>query len=236
MNHLITGAQDATHLGLRFSDASGCFITFEGVDGSGKTTQVGMLCDHLRSAGYEVVRTREPGGSPGAEEIRGLLLNGSSDRWSDETELLLFTAARRDHLEKLVLPALERGAVVVCDRFADTTRAFQGARGGALAGLVERLHDAVIGVDPGLTILLDIDPDTALERALERSADGVETRMESKGLGLQRRAREVLLELSRRESRICLIEADRDPRAVSMDVVNAVERHLAHAGPGCGMI
>lgn len=234
-NSLIDQA-GATHLGFRFAEASGRFITFEGVDGCGKTTQVGMLCDHLRETGHEVVRTREPGGSAGAEEIRGLLLNGSVDRWSDEAELLLFTAARRDHLEKLVLPALERGAVVVCDRFADTTRAFQGARGGALAGLVDLLHDAVIGVDPDLTILLDIDPETALHRALARSPGGAETRMEGKGLALQTRAREILLQLADEESRFCRIEADRDPGVVAREVASAVERHFTLASPSCEML
>ena len=227
--------EGAAHLGVRFAEASGCFITFEGVDGSGKSTQVGLLCDHLKDAGHEVVRTREPGGSPGAEEIRGLLLNGAVDRWSEQTELLLFTAARRDHLEKLILPALERGAVVVCDRFADTTRAYQGARGGALPALVELLHDAVIGIEPDLTILMDIDPEKALQRALARSADGAETRMEGKGLDFQKKARAILLGLASQHGRFCRIDADRDLQIVGEEVAQAVDHHLRQEGPVYGM-
>ena len=106
--------------------APGLFLSFEGIDGSGKSTQARMLADHLSNQGREVVLTREPGGSNGAEEIRRLVLEGDPDRWSATTELLLFTAARRDHLERLIRPAVARGAVVICDRFADSTRVYQG--------------------------------------------------------------------------------------------------------------
>ena len=103
---------------------TGLFISFEGIDGSGKSTQVARLADHLRAQGRDVVLTREPGGSTGAEEIRALVLQGDPDRWSAETELLLFTAARRDHLERLIRPALAEGKIVICDRFADSTRMY----------------------------------------------------------------------------------------------------------------
>ncbi|WP_372604245.1 dTMP kinase, partial [Actibacterium sp.] len=116
--------------------ARGIFLTFEGVDGSGKSTQARALADYLRSMGREVVLTREPGGAPGAEDIRALVLQGDPDRWSAETELLLFTAARRDHLEKTIEPALAAGAVVICDRFADSTRVYQGVTRGDLRGKV----------------------------------------------------------------------------------------------------
>ena len=112
---------------------AGLFLTLEGIDGSGKTTQGRLLAERLRGQGREVVLTREPGGSPGAEEIRRLVLEGAADRWSAETEILLFTAARRDHVEKTIRPALDRGAVVICDRFADSTRIFQGITRGVLA-------------------------------------------------------------------------------------------------------
>src|SRR6056297_1264448 len=138
------------------------FITFEGIDGSGKSTQARLLADRLPDA----VLTREPGGSPGAEEIRRLLLTGDTDRWSAETEILLFTAARRDHLERTIAPALASGRDVVTDRFADSTRVYQGATRGDLRALVDTIHDAAIGGEPDLTLVLDMDPAVALERGL----------------------------------------------------------------------
>lgn len=218
-------------LRTRKSAAVGTFITFEGIDGCGKSTQVSRLCEALARSGHDVVRTREPGGSPGAEEIRALLLNGSVERWSLATELLLFTAARRDHLEKVILPALERGATVVCDRFADTTRAYQGALGGDMPALVEHLHDAVIGLEPDLTILLDIKPDIALRRALARSPDGVETRMEGKGLEFQKRAREIYLEMARAQKRFLCLDADGSVDDVAYSVLEGVQGRLTVADP-----
>ena len=140
------------------------FISLEGIDGSGKSTQARMLADALRAEGREVVLTREPGGSPGAEEIRRLLVDGRADRWSAETELLLFTAARRDHLERTVRPALDRGAWVVTDRFADSTRVYQGATRGDLRDRVDALHRLMIGVEPDRTLVIDLDPAEALAR------------------------------------------------------------------------
>ncbi len=150
------------------SEPQGLFVSFEGVDGSGKSTQARLLAERLRARGREVVLTREPGGSPGAEEIRRLVLTGDRARWSPETEILLFTAARRDHLERTIRPALARGAVVVTDRFADSTRLYQGATRGDLRGLVDRLHDLLIGTEPDLTFVIDMDPERALARSLRR--------------------------------------------------------------------
>ena len=144
---------------------AGLFVSFEGIDGSGKSTQARRLAERLRAEGHDVQQTREPGGSPGAEEIRRLVLEGDPDRWSAETEILLFTAARRDHLEKTIRPALARGAVVICDRFADSTRIFQGITRGDLTETVDRLHDLMIGLEPDLTLLVDLDPATGLARA-----------------------------------------------------------------------
>lgn len=142
------------------------FITFEGGDGTGKTTQIAMLSEALRAAGRDVVVTREPGGSQGAEEIRSLVLQGASDRWSPETELLLFTAARRDHMEKVVWPALSDGKIVISDRFVDTTRVFQGMDSPDMAAKVEELHTMMIGgFTPDRTIILDVNPEEALGRA-----------------------------------------------------------------------
>ncbi|MBP1806365.1 dTMP kinase [Rubellimicrobium aerolatum] len=150
------------------TDGPGLFVSFEGIDGSGKSTQARLLAETLRATGREVVLTREPGGSPGAEEIRRLVLTGDRARWSPETEILLFTAARRDHLERTIRPALERGAIVVTDRFADSTRLYQGATRGDLRAVVDHLHDLMIGTEPDLTLLIDMDPARALARSLAR--------------------------------------------------------------------
>ncbi len=141
--------------------APGRFITFEGIDGSGKSTQARLLAERLSEAHTDVVLTREPGGSAGAEEIRRLLVDGDPDRWSPQTEILLFTAARRDHLEKPIRPALEAGRTVICDRFADSTRVYQGAARADLRELVDRLHEMTIGREPDLTFMIDIDPAVA---------------------------------------------------------------------------
>ena len=130
------------------------FLTFEGIDGSGKSTQAQLLANALTAQGHDVRLTREPGGSPGAEEIRDLLVQGDPGRWSPETEILLFTAARRDHLERLVTPAIEEGAIVISDRFADSTRVYQGATRGDLRDVVDRLHALMIGREPDLTFIL----------------------------------------------------------------------------------
>src|SRR6056297_1594446 len=142
----------------------GQFITFEGIDGSGKSTQARHLAETLRARGEDVVLTREPGGSPGAEDIRRLLVEGDPDRWSPETEILLFSAARRDHLETTILPALDQGRDVITDRFADSTRVYQGATRGDLRALVDDIHARVIGIEPHLTLILDMDPQVALSR------------------------------------------------------------------------
>ncbi len=160
--------------------AAGRFLSFEGVDGSGKSTQARLLADALRKVGHAVTLTREPGGSPGAEEIRRLVLEGAPSRWSPETEILLFTAARRDHLEKTIRPALARGDVVITDRFADSTRMYQGISRGDLAVVVDQLHDLMIGVEPDLTFLIDMAPKKALERSLKRLADEQSTFARSK--------------------------------------------------------
>jgi len=147
---------------------AGLFITFEGIDGSGKSTQARMLAESLGSAGHAVRSTREPGGSPGAEEIRRLVLEGDPERWSAETEILLFTAARRDHLERVIEPALAADEVVVCDRFADSTRMYQGLRAPGLRETVDALHRLMIGREPDLTFIIDMDPAKGHARAKGR--------------------------------------------------------------------
>jgi len=205
--------------------SQGRFISFEGIDGSGKSTQARLLADGLRAQGYDVVLTREPGGSPGAEEIRALVLQGDPDRWSAETEILLFTAARRDHLERTIQPALNAGKIVICDRFADSTRMYQGLRSGDLRGLVDKLHSLMIGREPDLTLLFDMDPDVSHTRAVDRAS--VDSRFEEFGAGLQRQMRSGFLGLARAEpDRFRVIDAARSKEAIAADALETVLSHL----------
>ncbi len=204
----------------------GLFVTFEGIDGSGKSTQAGLLVEHLKSAGLDVLRTREPGGSPGAEEIRSLVLEGEPDRWSAETEILLFTAARRDHLEKTINPALAAGKVVICDRFADSTRVYQGITRGDLRPMVDQLHTLMIGREPDLTFIIDMDPGTGLNRALSRQTS--EERFEGFGEEMQRKMRTGFLELANEFSDRCVVvDGNRDIQSVADEVAALALARLA---------
>lgn len=201
----------------------GVFITFEGIDGSGKSTQARRLAEALRSDGREVVLTREPGGSPGAEAIRRLLVEGDPERWSAETEILLFTAARRDHLERTIRPALARGAVVISDRFADSTRVYQGTARGDLGTLVDELHSRLIGIEPDMTFIIDMDPALALSRGLARRSG--EDRFEDMGEQFQSRLRDGFLALARRFPDRCrVIDGAADPEAVAARVLALARR------------
>ena len=202
------------------------FLSFEGIDGSGKSTQARTLAETLRGLGHNVCLTREPGGSKGAEEIRRLVLEGEADRWSTETELLLFTAARRDHLEKTIRPALARGEVVITDRFADSSRIYQGLTRGELRQTVDRLHDLMIGAEPDLTLLIDIDPALGLARATARA--GTEMRFEDMGLAVQEKARTGFLALAvAHPKRFRVIDGARPADEVAFDVMTAVMIHLS---------
>jgi dTMP kinase len=199
----------------------GLFLSFEGIDGSGKSTQARLLEDHLRAQGRDVVLTREPGGSAGAEEIRALVLQGDPDRWSAETEILLFTAARRDHMERTILPALAEGKIVICDRFADSTRMYQGHSRGDLRAVVDQLHTLMIPWDPDRTILIDMDPTVGLARA--KSRNSVEERFEDFGISLQQQMRDGFLALSREfDTRFCVINGMQGIDAVQSDVIAAI--------------
>jgi dTMP kinase len=201
---------------------TGRLITFEGIDGSGKSTQARLLHDHLTAKGQDAILTREPGGAPGAEDIRRLLVEGDPDRWSPETEILLFTAARRDHLERTIEPALKRGTTVISDRFADSTRVYQGAARGDLRDLVDRLHDAVIAREPDLTFVIDMDPDTALARGLARNSG--EDRFEDMGAAFQHKLRAGFLALAKSNPDRChLIDGNRTPEAVAQDVATIAD-------------
>ena len=195
----------------------GAFISFEGIDGSGKSTQARVLFDALVAAGIPAHLTREPGGSAGAEDIRALVLNGAADRWSPETELLLFTAARRDHLEKTIRPRLAAGEVVICDRFADSTRIYQGLTRGDLRASVDALHALMIGIEPDLTVLIDLPAEAGLARATARA--GAEMRFEGMGLEVQSRARNGFLALSARHpARFRVIDGHRPEAEVAAEV------------------
>lgn len=206
--------------------SKGLFLTFEGIDGSGKSTQCKLLAEALRKEGREVVLTREPGGSPGAEEIRRLVLEGDPDRWSAETELLLFTAARRDHLERTIEPALAAGKVVICDRFADSTRMYQGLSRGNLRAAVDQLHALMIKREPDLTLLIDMDPETGLSRAKGRQ--GTEERFEDFGLELQQKMRSGFLALADEfAGRFRIINGARSVDEVAADVLARTQEALA---------
>ena len=205
--------------------ATGVFISFEGIDGAGKSTQIQRLAAHLRDQGHEVVTTREPGGSVGAEEIRALLVTGATGRWSPETEILLFTAARQDHLENTIRPALAEGKIVLCDRFADSTRIYQGVARGDLRGLVDRLHAEVINQEPDLTLILDMDPAVGLARADARADN--EDRFEGMGQDFQTRLRAGFLALAEAEPARCtIVDASQTADAVAEDIAALVEARL----------
>lgn len=201
------------------------FITLEGVDGSGKSTQAKLLKEALEAEGHSVLLTREPGGSPGAEEIRSLVLEGEPDRWSAETEILLFTAARRDHLERTILPALAAGTIVICDRFVDSTRVYQGLTRGDLRDVVDKLHALMIGREADLTLLFDMDPKLGLARAKARQTS--EERFEDMGLEMQIAMRQGFLALAEgAPERFAVIDAGRDIEAIAADTLAAVRAAL----------
>ncbi|WP_332660842.1 dTMP kinase [Brevundimonas sp.] len=204
----------------------GRFITFEGGEGTGKSTQVARLVERLRARALEVVQTREPGGSPGAEDIRNIALNGDAGRWSPMTETLLMFAARSDHLERTIRPALEAGRWVVCDRFADSSRAYQGAGGGTPAAFIETLDAAIVGgTQPDLTLVFDLPVSVGLERAFGRGL--FETRFESKGLEFHERLRRGFLDIAASHPERCVvIDAEGDQDAVEARVWAAIEARL----------
>ena len=205
---------------------NGYFISFEGIDGSGKSTQIQKLSKFLETLGFDVIITREPGGSIGGEEIRNLLLQGDVDRWSAETEILLFTAARRDHLERIILPALEHGKVVICDRFTDSTRMYQGMRGPNLRSLVDMLNEKIINCDPDLTIIIDINPQISLMRAKSRKT--VEERFEDFGVEMQLKMRQGFIELAREFSkRIEVVDGQQSVENLARDICTIVKARLS---------
>lgn len=202
----------------------GRFITFEGGEGAGKTTQAKMLCEALEAAGIETLLTREPGGTFGAEAIRNLVLEGTSDRWSGMTELLLMYAARLDHVEKLIKPALERGVWVVSDRFSDSSLAYQGYARGLGPDKVKALHEAVMdGFEPDLTILFDIDPILAQKRVETRGEDL--SRFDSESIGFHNKLRDAFLDIAEANAeRIFTVDAAASRDGVQTRILFAVSQ------------
>jgi dTMP kinase len=209
------------------ADHTDLFITFEGGEGSGKSTQVKLLAQTLRSAGRKVVETREPGGTPSAEAVRALLVTGAPKRWSAEAEALLNYAARDSHLEGVIRPALARGDIVISDRFMDSTRAYQGYAGGCDLTLIDVLERTIVGkTRPLFTFVFDLDPTVGLARAAARGS-AVEDRYERKGLAFHERLREGFRAIAAAEPHRCrLVDADRSVETIASDIVTAVRRLL----------
>ena len=203
----------------------GRFITLEGGEGAGKSTQIQVIKDYLQFRGNDVVVTREPGGTSEGQEIRNLLVSGDKDKWSSLSETLLILADRAAHLERVIRPSLAEGKYVVCDRFFDSTKAYQGVAGGLGLDVIHNLQQAVLGTTlPDVTLLLDIDPEKGLRRAQER---GGELRFESKTLAYHRTLRNAFLDFAAQEpDRIFVIDADRDVETVSADILAVLDDRL----------
>lgn len=202
--------------------STGLFITFEGGEGSGKSTQIKRLEAALKAQNHDVIVTREPGGSPGAEAIRALLVTGDPDRWDGETEALLHYAARRDHVERVVKPALAEGKVVLCDRFADSTMAYQGYGHDLGPEYIERLHTLTLGsFAPDLTLILDLDLQQGLQRAGSRG--DTEQRYESMDLSFHRRLRDGFLKIAEANPGRCKVI---DASGTEDDVSALVQAHV----------
>lgn len=204
----------------------GRFISLEGGEGGGKSTQIAILADRLRAAGIDVVTTREPGGTPGAEAIRELFVHGEPGRWTPRTDALLVYAARADHAERLILPALERGAWVLSDRFADSSFAYQGAGGRLDVETLHAIHKAAIGdLWPDLTFVLDMPVEIGVSRALARR--GADTRFEANAAAFHERVRAAFRDLTTREpARAKLIDANQPVETVSAAIWRHVEPPL----------
>jgi dTMP kinase len=208
------------------------FITFEGGEGAGKSTQIRMLAATLRASGHEVVVTREPGGSPGAEAIRHVVLSGAAEPFGPQMEAVLFAAARADHIDRTIRPALERGAVVLSDRFVDSSRVYQGVTGGLERSFMETLERATVeDMMPDLTLILDIDPEEGMRRAGARRGTSEADRFEKEGLSLHRRRRKAFLEIAKSEPKRCkVIDASRPAEKIAAEIASAAEAVIDRKG------
>jgi dTMP kinase len=203
--------------------ARGFFITFEGGEGAGKSTQIARLARKMRAKKYDVLVTREPGGSPGAEAVRHVLLSGAAEPFGPKMEAVLFAAARSDHVEQVIRPAVERGSVVLCDRFLDSSRVYQGVTGGLDPAFMEALEEVAInGMMPDMTLILDIDPAEGLRRATARrgASDGPD-RFEKETLDIHQRRRDAFLAIAVAEPDRCIVIDASAPPDMVEDVVTA---------------
>ncbi|WP_406871755.1 dTMP kinase [Aminobacter sp. P9b] len=204
--------------------ARGFFITFEGGEGAGKSTQIERLATKLRDKRYDIIVTREPGGSPGAEAVRHVLLSGAAEPFGPEMEALLFAAARSDHVEQVIRPAVERGAIVLCDRFLDSSRVYQGVTGNLdpdFMTAVERV--AINGMMPDMTLILDLDPVEGLRRATARRGQDVADRFEKETVDIHQRRRNAYLAIAENEPDRCVvIDAAKDQEKVEHAITDAV--------------
>ncbi len=209
----------------------GYFITLEGGEGGGKSTQARILSNRLAGLGYDTLLTREPGGSPGAERLRDVLLSGAVAPLGPAAEAIVFSAARIDHLDKTIRPALAQGAVVICDRFADSTRAYQGALGNLDPRLILTLEAVTVGpTRPDLTLVLDLPADEGLDRANRRRTDGPVDRFEAENLAFHQGLRQTFLDIAAAEPDRCMvIDARRSPEDVSEAIWAIVEPRLKSA-------
>lgn len=203
------------------------FITLEGGEGAGKSTQIKLLTKALQNAGLVTLQTREPGGSKGAEAIRKLVVEGTDDRWEPVTESLLFMTARYDHLQTLIKPALARGEWVACDRFFDSTYVYQGIAKNVNTQWLKQLYSMLYGnFAPDLTLLLDIPPKEGLRRAMLRNS-GDETRFEGMGLSFHEALRQGFLLLAKEEpTRIAVVEATAAIEAIHQSILSAVNKRF----------
>ncbi len=224
----------------------GLFITFEGGEGAGKSTQIQYLDESLRARGYETVVTREPGGSPGAEAVRHVLLSGAAEEYGVRMEAILFAAARIDHVEELIRPAVEAGRIVLCDRFMDSTRVYQGVTGNLEPEFIRTLERVAInGMIPDLTIILDLPAEVGLARAQNRrgTGNGEPDRYEREAVSVHEKRREAFLDLARAEPDRCrVVDGNQPADAIARDVEKLVldlirqRGAVQHSGIGARLI
>jgi dTMP kinase len=210
----------------------GRFITFEGGEGSGKSTHIKLLADRLHAAKMRTIVTREPGGSPGAEIIRHLVLSGMGKLLGPETETLLFAAARDDHVRSVIKPALNQGIWVLCDRFSDSTRAYQGSLGKVAPAVLNAMERVTIGdLKPDLTIILDVPVEVGMQRAAKRRGKGAADRFEAEDLKFHRDLREAYRQIAAAEPERCvLIDSTADPSAVAANIWDALRDRFFNTG------
>jgi len=214
------------------ADATGLFVSFEGGEGAGKSTQIRRLAAWLRELGHDVLVTREPGGSPGAEAVRHVLLSGAAEMFGTRMEAILFAAARNDHVEEIIRPALAHGTIVLCDRFMDSSRVYQGITGNLEPDFIEALQRvAVNGVVPDCTLILDIPAELGLERARKRaSADAAPDRFEKEELQTHEKRREAFLDIAARDPDRChVVDAQRGEDVIADEIAAIIEKRLSLA-------